>query len=358
MKAEKDYYDILGVSRNATTEEIKKAFRKMAFECHPDRNKSADANERFKEVNEAYEVLCDAEKRRSYDMYGRVIDSNWAGGFEDFGFGSIFDAFFGGGMSSATERRSPHKGADIQGKINLTFEEAVFGVEKEVEISRVEVCSVCNGIGCKPGTNPDKCGECNGKGRIRRTQQSIFGRFVQEVTCPHCNGEGTVITDPCPHCRGKGKEKAKRKLNVTIPGGVDESYHLRLRGEGQAGSYGGGPGDVYITFSVGEHKYFKRDGFDIFYELPVNFAQAALGDEIEVPTVDGKTTLKIPAGTQNRKIFTLKHKGVPHPDGKGRGDQLVGVTVMTPEKLSKEQRELMEKLAQILPKEDIPGQKD
>jgi molecular chaperone DnaJ len=257
-------------------------------------------------------------------------------------------------MSSATDRRAPRKGEDIQGRLNLTFEEAVFGVEKEVEISRIEVCSVCNGIGCKPGTNPEKCTECNGKGRVRRTQQSIFGRFIQEVACPRCNGEGTVINDPCPYCKGKGREKTKRKLNVTIPAGVDENYHLRLRGEGQAGLYGGSPGDVYITFAVGGHKYFKRDGFDIFYELPINFAQAALGDEIEVPTVDGKATLKIPAGTQNRKIFTLKGKGVPRPDGKGRGDQLIGVNVMTPERLTKEQRAALEELAKVLPKQDIP----
>lgn len=356
MPAERDYYDILGVPRNASNEQIKRAFRKLAFQYHPDHNSSDGAEDSFKEINEAYSVLSDADKRASYDRYGRVV-TDLHGGFEGFnfgGFGDIFDAFFGG-ATTTSRRRAPQKGANLKTRLTLTFEEAVFGVDKEFEIGRVENCSLCNGLGCKPGTNPEKCPECNGSGQVRRAQQSLFGQFVQVNTCSRCHGEGTVIIHHCPQCKGKGREKMKRKIKVTIPPGVDESYQMRLKGEGEAGIYGGQAGDVYITFSIRSHDFFMREGVDIFYELPINFAQAALGDNVEVPTLDGKTMLKIPPGTQNRKIFHLKGKGVPRLDGKGKGDQLVGIRVLTPQSLDDNQRKLFEELAKTLPNARMPG---
>jgi molecular chaperone DnaJ len=357
MRAEKDYYEILGVSRGCTTEEIKKAFRKLAFQYHPDHNRDEGAGEQFKEINEAYEVLCDSEKRASYDRYGRVVNTGMGNGFEGFGFGGIgdiFDAFFGGATASTAQRRSPQKGADLQSRLNLTFEEAVFGIEKQFELYRIENCSVCHGVGAKPGTNPERCPECNGNGQVQRTQQSLFGRFVQVTACPRCNGEGTVIINACPNCRGNGKEKVKRKLTIKIPAGVDGDYRMRLSGEGNAGIYGGGAGDVYIAFSVQPHEFFIREGIDIYFEMPLNFAQAALGGVIEVPTLDGKTMLKVPPGTQTGKVFNLKGKGVQQVNSKGRGNQMVIARIVTPQSLDDEQKKLFEKLAQKLPQAKLP----
>ncbi len=358
MRAEKDYYETLGVSRNANTEQIKRAFRKLAFQYHPDHNSDPEAEGRFKEINEAYEILSDAEKRASYDRYGRVATSDWPGGFESFnfgGFGDIFEAFFGGATTTTT-RRTPKKGADLQTRLNLSFQEAVFGTKKEIEISRVENCSLCRGIGSKPGTNPQKCPDCNGSGQVRRTHESLFGHFVQVTACSRCNGEGTSITDPCPECKGGGRVKVKRKLTFTIPPGVDENYRMRLGGEGQAGVYGGLPGDVYITFSVGSHEVFVREGNDIICELAINFAQAALGGNVEVPTLDGETMLKIPPGTQNGKVFQIKGKGVPRVDGKGRGDQLIQIRIVTPQSLNEKQKKLFEELAGTLPGAEVSGE--
>jgi molecular chaperone DnaJ len=346
MQSERDYYDVLGVPRNSSAEEIKKAFRKLAFQCHPDHNSDPEATEKFKEVNEAYEVLCDTEKRASYDRFGKVLNSEWQSGFDSFnfgGFGDIFDAFFGGSTTTA-KSRSPKKGSDLQVKLTLSFEEAAFGVEKEIEVVRVENCSLCHGVGSKPGTNPQKCPECKGTGQVRRTQESLFGRFVQVTTCSKCRGDGTTIVDPCPECRGDGRVKAKRKLSVTIPAGVDESYRMRLSAEGQAGIYGGQPGDVYINFVIEPHSIFVREG---------NVAQATLGGNIEVPTLEGTTILKIPPGTQNGKVFQLKAKGVTRPDGKGKGDQLVQVLIATPQSLSEKQKKLFEELAKTLPQHEI-----
>ncbi len=358
MRAEKDYYEILGVSRDANTEQIKRAFRKLAFQYHPDHNRDPEAGEKFKEINEAYEVLCDAEKRASYDRYGRVSTSDWPGGFETFnfgGFGDLFEAFFGG-ATTTSKRRAPKKGADLQVNLTISFEEAVFGGKKEIEIGRVENCSLCRGIGSKPGTNPQKCSDCNGTGQVRRTHESLFGHFVQVITCPRCNGEGTSIADPCPECKGGGKVKVKRKLAVIIPAGVDENYRMRLSGEGQAGVYGGSPGDVYIAFSIKPHEFFVREGNDIICELSINFAQAALGGNIEVPTLDGPTMLKIPPGTQNGKVFQLKGKGVSRVDGKGRGDQLIQVRIITPQSLDEKQKKLFEELARTLPEAEVSGE--
>jgi molecular chaperone DnaJ len=355
----RDYYEILGVPRNASDEQIKKAFRKLAFQYHPDHNKEAGAEDKFKEINEAYEVLSDAEKRASYDRYGRVATSDWFG-FENFSFGGlgdIFDAFFGT-TTAKTQRRAPQKGADLQANLTISFEEAVFGTDKQFEVWRIENCPLCHGIGSQPGTNPQKCPNCNGSGEIRRIQQSLFGRFIHTATCTHCHGEGMIITHPCRQCKGNGKERIKSKLTATIPPGIDENYQVRLSGEGDAGKYGGSSGDIYINVSIKPHKFFVRKGKDILYELPINFAQAALGNSMEVPTLHGKATLKIPPGTQNGKVFRLKGKGVPHLNGRGMGDQLVMIRVVTPKSIDANQRRLFEELAKTLPEAKMSEDKD
>ncbi len=352
MRVKRDYYEILGVPRNATDEEIKKAFRRLAFQYHPDRNKEPGAEEKFKEINEAYEVLSNPEKRANYDRYGQASGLEW--GFEGFdlgGFGDLFEAFFGG---TITTQRAPQKGADLQTKLVISFEEAVFGSRKEIEIERIEVCSLCHGIGNQPGTIPQRCPNCNGTGQVRRVHQSLFGRFVNVTLCHRCQGQGTIITNPCSQCRGTGRHKVKRKITVHIPAGADNGQQLRLIGEGEAGLFGGPPGNLYIELSVKPHPFFQRDGDNIIYELPINFAQAALGAEIKIPTLDGDTILSIPPGTQTGKTIRLKGKGIPRLDGKGRGDQLVKITVVTPKSLNEKQRKLFEELAKILPQPELP----
>lgn len=354
MPTTNDYYSVLGVPRNANDEQLKKAYRKLAMEYHPDLNGDPDAHDRFKEINEAYEVLSDPHKRAYYDRTGRGPDANpgMGGGFETFefgGLGDIFEAFFGGAASTA-QKRSPRKGSDVVTKVSLSFEEAYFGVSRDVEIARIELCSVCKGIGSRPGTNPDKCPECNGSGQIRRTQQSIFGRFVQTSTCSMCNGQGTIITTPCTHCKGQGRERVKRKLNIKIPSGVDSDSQMRMQHEGEAGHYGGSSGDLYIRFEIKTHKFFVRRYSDIVMALPLNMVQAALGTTIDVPTMDGKHTLKIPAGTQHGKVFHIKDKGFQRINSRGRGDQLVIVKILTPDKLDQKQKQLLEELSNTLPK--------
>jgi molecular chaperone DnaJ len=356
MAIKQDYYEVLGVPRNASDAEIKKAFRKLAFQCHPDRNREPGAEEKFKEINEAYQVLSDPQKRNRYDRYGRV---DVEGGFPDFGFGGlgdIFESFWDGfgTIFGRTAQRVPQKGDSLQSHLTLSFEEAVFGCSKEVEIARIEFCLSCHGIGSKPGTNPETCPDCRSTGQVTRVQQSIFGRYASTTTCSRCGGRGTVINNPCPQCQGRGRIKAKRKITVTIPAGVDDGYRLRMDGEGSAGIYGGPPGDLYATLSVKPHHLFHRDGSDILFELPVNFAQAALGDEVRVPSLDGKVDLKIPSGTQNGKTFRCKGKGIPYVDGKGRGDLLVKVVITTPQHLDKNQRRLFEELAKVLPRTEPP----
>ncbi len=350
MPTKRDYYETLGIARNATGEEIKRAFRKLAFQYHPDHNHGDGAEERFKEVNEAYEVLSHSDKRAAYDrfghggaggLFGQVFD-----GFNFGGFGDIFDAFFGG--TTTATRQAPRRGADLHYGITITLNEAAFGCEKELNISRIENCSLCQGVGCKPGSQPSRCPECNGAGQVRRVQNNIFGRFINTATCSQCHGEGSVITEPCPQCRGAGKEKRQRSISVKIPAGVDDGSQIRLRGEGQAGSRGGSLGNLYLTLSVEQHEFFSRDGDDILYELPINFAQAALGTEVEVPTLDGKTKLKIPAGSQTGEVFRLKDKGIPHLHRGGRGHQFVTLFVATPASLTKQQRQLFQELANSL----------
>ncbi len=350
MPAKRDYYEVLGVSENATDEEIKRAFRKLAFEYHPDRNRDDGAEGKFKEVNEAYEVLADPDKRAAYDRFGHSGAGGVFGrGFEGFdfsGFGDIFDAFFGGATTAT--RQAPQQGADLQHKLTITFEEAAFGCEKEINISRIESCSLCQGVGSKPGSQPSRCPSCDGTGRVRRVQQSLFGRFTNVTTCSRCHGEGRVITEPCPQCRGTGKDKRKRDIIVKTPAGVDDGTQVRIIGEGNAGTRGGPSGDLYIMLSVQQHEFFERDGDNILYELPINFAQAALGIEVEVPTLDGNTKLKIPAGSQTGSVFRLKGRGVTHLRRNGRGDQLVELLIVTPDSLNKKQRQLFQELADSL----------
>ncbi|NWF77793.1 MAG: molecular chaperone DnaJ [Chloroflexi bacterium] len=357
MAIKQDYYEVLGVPRNASDEEIKRAFRNLAKQYHPDRNKESGAEEKFKEINEAYQVLSDPEKRRRYDRYGRV---DVEGGFPDFGFGGlgdIFEAFWGdvfGTSFGQTAQRIPQKGESLRSHLTLSFEEAVFGCSKEVEIQRIEFCPSCHGIGSERGTNPETCPECRGTGQVRRVLQSIFGRYTSTTTCSRCGGSGAVINNPCSQCQGRGRKKVMRKIRVDIPAGVDDGYRLCVDGEGSAGLYGGHPGDLYVTLSVKPHNLFHRDGSDILYELPINFAQAALGDEVRVPSLDGKVELKIPPGTQNGKTFRFKGKGVTHVDGRGRGDLLIKVNIVTPQHLDREQRRLFEELAKVLPRTEPP----
>jgi len=351
-----DYYEVLGVPRNASDEEIKRAFRKLAFQHHPDRNKALGAEEKFKEINEAYQVLSDPEKRSRYDRYGRVDVER---GFPDFGFGGlgdIFESFFDGFGTpfGRTAQRVPQKGDSLQSHLTLSFKEAVFGCNKEVEIQRIEFCPSCHGIGSELGKNPESCPDCRGTGQVKRVRQSIFGRFTHIITCSRCGGSGAVISNPCSQCQGKGRIKVKRRIAVNIPAGVDDGHRLCLYGEGSAGLYGGPPGDLYVAFSVKPHNLFHRDGSDILYELSINFAQAALGAEIRVPSLDGKVDLKIPPGTQNGKAFRFKGKGVPYIDDKGRGDLLVKVDIVTPQHLDKNQRRLFEALAKVLPRTEPP----
>ncbi len=353
MPTKRDYYEVLGVPRTASEEDIRKAFRKLALQYHPDRNKEASAEEKFKEINEAYSVLIDPQKRATYDQFGHIgTDGGYSTrGFEGYdfgGFGDIFDAFFGRG--STRSRSAPQKGADLRYDLRISFKEAVFGAEKEFEISRTEMCSHCHGSATEPGTQPERCPVCNGAGEVRRIQQSIFGQFVNIVTCDRCRGQGRVITSPCVQCRGTGRERKDRKIAVKIPAGVEDGSQIRLSGEGEPGFLGGPPGNLYIGVQVERHPLFEREGDDIYLELPINFAQAALGDAVEVPTVDGDATLKIPSGTQTGKVFRIKGKGVPHLRGGGRGDQLVKVNVVVPESLDGSQRKLLEELAKTLEK--------
>ncbi len=347
MASKRDYYEVLGVDRDATDEELRKAFRKLAFKYHPDHNRDDGAESKFKEVNEAYQVLSDSSKRSGYDRFGHDGGERAFGrGSDTFGFGDIFDAFFGG-ATTATQQ-APQRGGSLQYRATLTLEEAAFGSEREVELTRTENCSECHGTGSKPGTQPARCPNCDGAGQVRRVQSSIFGRFTNITSCPQCHGDGQIITEPCPHCRGSGREKKKRTVSVKIPAGVDNDNQMRLRGEGDAGTRGGPSGDLLVVISVKQHEYFDREGDNVLYELPVNFAQAALGTEVEVPTLEGDTSLKVPAGCQPGTVIRLKGRGIPHLNGRGRGDQLVTVDVVTPGSLNKEQRRLFEELADSL----------
>jgi molecular chaperone DnaJ len=365
--AQRDYYEVLGVARSSTPDELKKAYRKMAMEFHPDRNKSEDAADRFKEVNRAYEVLSNDDLRARYDRFGHAgVDGGPAGGgahgfdgFQNFeGFGDIFDAFFGGaGRGGRRRRGGPARGADLRYNLKISFEDAVFGSEREIEFQRAERCETCNGRGAEAGSELVVCPECQGSGEIRRSQQSLFGQFVNVSACGRCQGEGRIIESPCTKCRGAGRERKARRISVRIPAGVDDGAQIRLSGEGEAGPRGGEYGNLYVVISVEAHAHFERLDDHVLYEMPLNMAQAALGARVTVPTVDGDTTLEVPAGTQSDDEFVLKGKGVPHLRTGGRGDMLIRATVVVPEQLTDEQRDLLEKLAAtmgtpVLPKKE------
>ena len=356
MNNKRDYYDTLGVDRNASASDIKKAFRKLAFDHHPDRNQHDGAEEKFKEISEAYEVLGDPEKRATYDRFGHIGAQGFGGrGFEGFdfgGLGDIFDTFFGG--ATGTRRTGPRRGGDLSYGMAVSFEDAVFGCEKHLEIVRTERCSVCGGTRSEPGSKPETCTTCEGMGQVRRAQRSIFGQFINMTTCGQCNGEGKIVTRPCKSCGGQGRERVTRKIEIRVPAGVDDGMQIRLSGEGDAGRNGGSPGNLYVTLSVKGHKLFRRDASDILYELPINFAQAALGDDIDVPTLEGDFPLKIPVGCQSGRVFRIKDKGVPHLRGRGRGDQLVRVHVITPQTLDAKQKKLFKELAQTLDGAKLP----
>lgn len=353
----RDYYEVLGVSKSATQDEIKKAYRKLSKQFHPDINKEAGAEDKFKEISEAYEVLSDEQKRSSYDQFGHAGPNQGFGGFggsaDGFGFEDIFSSFFGGGGGSRRrDPNAPRKGSDLQYSMTIEFEEAVFGKEREIEVSKEENCETCSGSGAKPGTHPEKCSHCNGHGQVNVTQDTPFGRVQTKRACNHCQGTGKIIKDKCATCHGKGTVNKRKKIKVTIPAGVDDGQQLRVSGQGEPGVNGGPAGDLYIVFRVKADPRFERDGDDIYYELPLTYAQAALGDEIEVPTVQGKVKLKIPAGTQSQANFRLKGKGVKNVHGYGVGDQHVIVKIITPKKLTEKQKQLLREFAEI--SGDIP----
>jgi molecular chaperone DnaJ len=350
VAAEKrDYYDVLGVARDANANDVKKAYRALARKFHPD-NKESGSEEKFKELTEAYEVLSDTDKRAMYDRFGHAGVGGAAGGFDPFGgmsggdiFSTIFDAFVGQQARGGGNQRAGIRGADLRYHLDLLFEEAVFGADKEISFNRLEECSTCSGSGAEPGTDPVKCQKCNGQGEVR-TRAPIFN-MLTVMTCDACNGTGQQIAVPCHDCRGQGRRRSARNLTVKIPAGVDEGSQIRLRGEGEGGARGGPSGDLFVTLSVNPHKVFQRSGNDIVLELPLNIAQASLGATVTIPTLDDQEELDIPAGTQEGELFRLRGKGVPYLRGNGRGDQIVVTKVVVPTKLNDKQRELLRQLA-------------
>jgi molecular chaperone DnaJ len=348
---ERDLYQVLGVERGASDAEIKRAFRKLAQQWHPDVNTEPAAQERFKEINEAYQILSDPERRQRYDMFGRagVEGGPGAGGFEGFGgFSDIFDAFFGGGSAGAgpARRGRPQPGADLRYDLRITFDEAVRGTDKEIEFRVLDRCETCAGTGAKPGTDPVTCPQCNGRGEVRSVRQTMLGQMVNVSACPRCRGEGRIVETPCETCHGDGRTERKRTLRVAIPAGIDEGHQIRLTNEGEVGPRGGPPGSLYVAVHVAPHPTLKRDGTELFYEAKISIAQAALGARISVPTVDGDEEVEIKPGTQPDTEIRLRGKGVPHLRRTGaRGDLHVLVDVVVPTKLSKRQRELLEEYA-------------
>ena len=352
--AKRDYYEVLGVPRSASEDDLKSAFRRLARQFHPDVSSEPDAEEKFKEINEAYAVLSDGEKRAAYDRYGHAgVNTQGMPDFTNIDLSDILEGLFGGfggfgGMGGRRARNAPRRGADLSSRVKLTFEEAAFGVEKEVKITRDEECQTCSGSGAKPGTTPRTCPQCNGQGEVRQVHQTLLGSMVQVVTCQRCNGSGEVIETPCETCNGRGLERKTISKLVSIPAGVSNGVQIRLAGEAQPGSNGGPHGNFYLEIEVEQHAYFRRKADDILLDLDINIAQAVLGDEIQVPTLNGDVDLRIPPGTQPGKTFRLRDRGIPHLRGSGTGDQLVTVSVQIPSRLTAEQRELFESLAKTM----------
>ena len=377
MSDKRDYYEVLGVSRDATPDEIKKAYKKMVLKYHPDRNKDnkEEAREKSKEVNEAYEVLSDPKKKEQYDQFGHAAFSGGAGaggfgGFSDFGdfaggfggfggaaggFGDIFDMFFNQG--GGAQRNGPVRGSDLRRDLEITFEEAAFGTKTELEIERDETCPECKGSGAAAGSKPETCPDCKGTGQVQDVRNTRFGRIVNRHACTKCGGTGKVVKNPCKECHGTGKKRKKSRISVSIPKGVDQGARVRVAGGGAVGSRGGENGDLYVYIFIKPHKLFKRQGVDVIVEVPISFVQAALGDTVQVPTLDGPVDLKIPAGIQSGKILRIKGKGIPYLRGGGRGDQHVVVKVLTPQKLTSKQKELLKEFAEISGDNVNPEQK-
>ena len=351
MAPELDYYTLLGVERGASDAEIKRAFRKLAQQWHPDVSNDPAAHERFKEINEAYQVLSDPDRRQRYDMFGRA--GVGGGGEGDFGFGGgfggfsdIFDAFFGGATATSARRGRPQAGSDLRYDLRITFEEAVTGTDKEIEFSVLGRCDTCSGSGAKPGTSPVTCPQCNGRGEVRTVRQTMLGQMVNVSACPRCRGEGRIVEDACETCRGDGRVEKKRNLRVTIPAGIDEGHQIRLSGEGEVGPRGGAPGSLYVAVHVTPHATLKRDGTELYHEASISIAQAALGTKLVVPTVEGDEEVEVRPGTQPGTEIRLRGRGVPHLRRGGvRGDLHVLVDVAVPTKLSKRQRELLAEFA-------------
>jgi molecular chaperone DnaJ len=354
MAIKRDYYDILGLERGATDEEIKRAFRRLAQRHHPDVDTSDGADQRFKELNEAYRILSDRQRRAAYDMFGHAgVDGASAGGFEGFGgggfgpFGDIFDAFFGGSPAGTRRRGRVVAGADLRYDLTIEFAEAVFGVTKEIVFPTLVQCARCGGVGGEPGTEPERCPECNGTGEKRRVAQTILGQMVNIVACPRCRGEGRIVTTPCTACEGDGRTPEERTLQVSIPAGIDDGQRIALEGQGEAGPRGGPPGDLFVAVQVRDHPELIRRGTELYHELPVTFPQAALGATLEVPTVEGSEEVEIPPGTQSGHEVRLRGKGVPRLRGAGRGDLHVVVNVVVPSKMGKRERELLRELDEV-----------
>lgn len=351
----RDYYEVLGLEKSASADEIKRAYRKLARQYHPDVNKDdPKAEEKFKEVKDAYEVLSDSDKRARYDQFGhndptQGMGGGFGGGFDgnfgDFGgFGDIFDMFFGGGGA----RRGPQRGSDLEYELSVEFTEAAFGIEEEIEIPRTETCTTCHGEGAKPGTKVEKCSVCNGTGEQQTVANTPFGRMVNRKVCSACRGRGVHISHPCPDCHGMGRRRVRRKVKVRVPAGVDTGTRLRIPGAGESSPNGGQPGDLHIVIRVRPHDTFEREGTNVYLDYPLTFVQAALGDEIEVPTLDGKVKLRIPEGTQTGTSFRLKGQGVVRLGTQQRGDQHVRVHVMTPTNLTEKQKDLFRELGKEL----------
>jgi molecular chaperone DnaJ len=353
MKA--DYYELLGLPKGASEDDIKKSYRKLARKYHPDINKEQGAEEKFKSITEAYEVLSDPQKKAMYDQYGHAGPGGggFEGGFDFSGFGGgglgdIFEAFFGGGLGGRARRRGPERGSDLRLDLDVSFRDAIFGAEKTVDIKHLETCGACTGSGAKKGTQASACSTCKGQGQVQQVTRTPFGQFAQSAICPRCKGEGQTIDSPCTSCRGEGKKTADKQLKVKIPPGVDSGARLRVTGEGDAGSRNGPPGDLFIVLHVQADKQFKRRDTELYLSVPISYAQAALGAEIEVPTMEEPQKLTIPAGTQTGTVFSLRGHGVPHlVAAQRRGDLHVEVVVQVPTQLSAEETELLERLEEL-----------